>query len=130
MSHIALKQALLLFAAPASWFALLGLVILIAQTPWGASGGHFPIVAALFIWSLLAAPIFGLAGGTYAIMRKVRYSPRIVTAAMVTSMCVLVGGIFLWMEVLWRSGSIFILVLGPLGFILLWWAKRRPPQKH
>jgi len=104
MSRTGLKQALLLFAAPICWFALLGIDMLVAQTPWGEGGGHVSRGVALLIWTLLAAPIFGLAGCTYAIMRKARYSPRILTAAMVTSMCVLVGGILLWMKVLWHSG--------------------------
>src|SRR5262245_8858878 len=100
MSRIALKQALLLFAAPVGWFALLGIAILVAQTPWGEGGGHVSRGVALLIWTLLAAPIFGLAGCTYAIVRKARYSTGMLVAAMIMSMCVLVGGILLWMKLL------------------------------
>jgi hypothetical protein len=54
MSRI--KHALLLFAAPASWFALIGIVMLISLTPWGAGGGHVSNGAFLFILSFMAAP--------------------------------------------------------------------------
>ena len=89
-SRIALKQALLLFAIPACWLALLGIALLVGLTPWGARGGHPPNWLGLFLLSLMAAPIFGLAGCTYAMMRKAHFSPRIVKAAMATSMCLLV----------------------------------------
>ena len=98
MSRMALKQALLLFAAPVGWFALLGIAILVAQTPWGEGGGHVSRGVALLIWTLLAAPIFGLAGciHIYAMRRKAHYSTRMLIAAMVASMCLVVGGIYLW----------------------------------
>jgi len=95
-SRIALKQALLLFAMPACWLALLGAALLVGLTPWGASGGHLPNWVGLFLLSLMAAPIFGFAGFTYAMVRKAHFSPRMVKAAMATNMCLLVGGIWFW----------------------------------
>lgn len=95
-----MSRILWLFAMPAGWFALLGIVILVAQTPWGTrgGGGHLSNGHVLFILSMLAAPIFGLAGciHIYAMRRKADYSTRMLIAAMVTSMCLVVGGILIW----------------------------------
>jgi hypothetical protein len=93
-----MSRILWLFAMPAGWFALLGIVILVAQTPWGTRGGHVSNGLFLFILATLAAPIFGLAGciHVYAMRRKAHYSTRMLIAAMVTSMCLVIGGIFVW----------------------------------
>ena len=103
MSRTGLKQALLLFAAPICWFALLGIDMLVAKTPWGISG-HPSNGLILLIWLLMAAPIFGLAGCTYAyvVMRKAHSSTGVPGAAMLTNMCVLGVGIVFWHFLLWK----------------------------
>jgi|SRR5215470_4559089 len=103
MSRIALKQALLLFAMPICWFAILGTVMLVGQTSWGISG-HPSNGLILLIFSLMAAPIFGLAGCTFAyvMMRKAHSNRGMPGAAMLTSMCVLGVGIVFWLFLFWK----------------------------
>jgi len=103
MSRTALMQALLLFAAPMCWFAIVGIDLLVAQTPWGISG-HPSNGLVLLLFSLMATPVFGLAGCTYAylMMRKAHCSRGTPGAAMLTNMCILAIGIVFWLFLLWK----------------------------
>ncbi len=86
-------------AIPAVWLALLGLAALLGDTPWGREG-HPSNGVILVIEVLLAAPVFGLAGGAYAWFTRKRYSKRIFIAAAVVDAGLVAAGIGFWI-VLW-----------------------------
>ena len=89
------KRSFVLFVIPACWLVLVGIAMLIERTSWGIEG-HPSNGIILFLLSIMAAPVFGIAGCIYATRRKAHYSRGMLVAAMVTNMCVLVPPILLW----------------------------------
>lgn len=96
MTQVSFKRWLWLFAFPVSWLAFLGLALVVEETPWGASGDPSNGVV-MFIYGLLSTPAFGLAGCLHAFLTKENYSLHAKRTAIITNICLIVLGIFLWL---------------------------------
>lgn len=83
------------FVIPAAWLALLGFSVLLDYTAWGREG-HPSNSLVLFLYALLAAPLFGLLGGAYAWFSRRHYPKRIAIAAIVANVCLVGAGVGFW----------------------------------
>lgn len=92
-----LKRSLWLFVIPASWVVLFGTAETVEKTPWGASG-HPSNGIVMQIVVLLCAPLFGLVGCVYAVLRKGPHSFPTKLIAIVTNLCLIGLGAFFWLR--------------------------------
>jgi|SRR5687768_14681883 len=96
MARALIKHSLWSFAIPTIWITVAAATLVIGRTQWGTSGhpsnGLLMLLAVLFV-----SPLFGIAGGAYAVFAK-NHRSRITRSIAVALNVGLVGlGVFIWL---------------------------------
>lgn len=96
MALAVLKHSLWSFAIPGIWILAAAVALAVGRTQWGISG-HPSNGLLVLLTVLLVAPLFGIAGGAYAVFGK-NHRSVITKGIAVTLNVVLVGlGVFIWL---------------------------------